>query len=125
MSNCRWWIRGVSKFRVFKKKACTPFQDGVDFSWKGWDKEISEVRALKPGDTIWNPYHNFWDNVKKVVFVWKPITRFEYINDDWIEKPVRGSYINEFYIETTSGYYIYESPSLMKIWCENYGIVSS
>lgn len=122
---CRWWVKGIKKFRILKKNCVKPYQDGVLFSWDEWDREITEVRSLSVGDPIWNPYRSCWDKVKKVELYWAPISSYR-INFDTLEVKhgrTLGSYISEYAIKTEKGSCIYDSPSQMKKWCENYGVV--
>jgi hypothetical protein len=125
--SCRWWIKGVRKFRTLKKTVHRHNQDGVTFSWDAWGKEISEVRGLNPGDKIWVPYNSTWSTIKEVRFEWSPVQR-RTIKPDLIERDeeikygrVLGEYVSFFVIETESGHWVYDSPSHMKEWCSDYG----
>lgn len=104
----RWWIKG--KYRVAKKYG-SPYHDGVGYSWKHWEAVLNEVRALKPGDVIYNCYTKQDDIVKNVVFKWMTPGHYSLKKDRFY--PARVRFVDYFYIETQSNYWIYDCPSLL------------
>lgn len=106
------WYRNVKR-RTLKKYLQKYLQgyvslDGVHYSIQQWEKTLSEVVSIQLGTSIWNLYTKQYSTVENVEFVWIGIQR------------VKGSYIHEFVIRTTDGYYLYDSPSdleAMRLMC--------
>jgi hypothetical protein len=84
MKSNRWWIRGCS-LRVLKRyltkskfklsyadlnTSSLVFWDGCGIRIKDWEDMLEEVRSLKPGDRIFNPYRKTWQKVTEIEFVW-------------------------------------------------------
>ena len=120
MKSTRWWIRGI-KWRVFKKhngpRMCL---DGVSVDLGQWQEDLEEVRALRPGDKIWNLYTKQYDEVAKVKFIWDHFGAFkdERISTGRRLRGIPGAFIAEYVIVTNTGYYLYDPPSMLE-WYRN------
>jgi hypothetical protein len=146
MKSNRWWIRGCS-LRVLKRylpkgKFKLSFADLNTSSlvhWDGcairisdWEDMLEEVRALKPGDKIFNPYAKTWQKITEIEFVWdtgyrRPSHRKIADNLNTIERRYgvgkfviydlimieRYQYIGGFIIYDDIGNSIYHTPSDM------------
>lgn len=90
-------------------------QDGCAIRISDWEDMLEEVRALKPGDRIFNPYKNSWQKITEIKFVWdagshppsrKKLARiFDLVS--------RYQYIGGFIIYDDTHACIYDTPSDM------------
>ena len=84
MKSNRWWIRGCS-LRVLKRylpkskwklsfadlnTSSLVHWDGCAIRISDWEDMLEEVRALKPGDKVFNPYRKTWQKIAEIEFVW-------------------------------------------------------
>lgn len=106
MKSNRWWITNLP-FRRLGKYVDDIFQDGTAYSIHTWDSILQELKDLKPGDLILNPYTRFAPTViEKIEYTWAPIQRKA-------NSRIVGWYINGFTILTADSYLIYDSPSFL------------
>lgn len=99
------FIRGCSK-RVFKKYYGGMIGvDGVYYSFSGYLKLIKEVKLIKVGDLIYNPYRNIFEPIKEVKFTWESYKSFYGGNNNKHFPNIR---LLEFIIISETDYYIYD-----------------
>jgi hypothetical protein len=129
MKSNRWWIRGCSlrvlkrylpksKFKLSYANMNTSsliHQNGCAIRISDWEDMLEEVRALSPGDKIFNPYRKTWQKITEIEFVWDTGTRVpshkNFVNVcDIID---RYQYIGGFIIYDDANYLIYDTPSNM------------
>jgi hypothetical protein len=97
------------------KTSSLVFWDGCAFRISDWEDMLNEVRALKPGDRIFNPYRKTWQTITEIKFVWdtgshpasrKKLSRiFDLVS--------RYQYIGGFIICDDTHACIYDTPSDM------------
>lgn len=95
---------------------------GTSYTLKQWDDALNEVRALKPGDTVWNSFTKLQTTVKEVIFLWRADKRVKFKSiEDYHEYNLSGQYIDEFEIHTTDGYTLRDCPTDLEYWAKNKG----
>lgn len=99
------FIRGCSK-RVFKKYYGSKIDvDGYWYSYRKYLKLIKEVKSVKIGDLIYNPYTNIFEPVKEVRFIWNNFKEFYGGNNNKHFPNIR---LLDFVIICESGYALYD-----------------
>lgn len=117
MKSNRWWLRQIN-LRTYRKWNGYGGNPGTTCTLDVWERMLNEVRALRPGDHIYNLMTDSYSEIKSVEFIWGKTGANIYQipkKFDWREpvkeRRIPGQAIVEFEIHTMDGRIVRECPS--------------